>query len=222
MLGDESLQLGGLRLHGGVVDGQVLQCAEPGGQRHQLIVYIAALQHRAFGGVLLKLAVGGGVAPRFLGAAGVLVNAGCIKFFELHSVSSCGLQSPRQPYQIFQVPLFQREKLNLLAQSLAAVKIRAVQNGADVPQGKLQLPKQQNLLQTFQRCIVIQPVTALGAHGGQQTQLIIVLQRAYAYACQSAGFFYGHHDKTLVSFAVLLSYTLTLRQSQVFLEKKCN
>ena len=27
-------------------------------------------------------------------------------------------------------------------------------------------------------------------------------------ACQSAGFFYGHHDKTLVSFAVLLSYTL--------------
>lgn len=72
VLGDESLQLGGLRLHGGVVDGQVLQCAEPGGQRHQLIVYIAALLHRAFGGVLLKLAVGGGVAPRFLGAAGVL------------------------------------------------------------------------------------------------------------------------------------------------------
>ena len=31
VLGDESLQLGGLRLHGGVVDGQVLQCAEPGG-----------------------------------------------------------------------------------------------------------------------------------------------------------------------------------------------
>ena len=111
--------------------------------------------------------------------------------------------------------LFQSQQRDLLFQRHFPVKGGIFQDSLNIFQRKLQFPEQQDLLQTFQRCIVIQAVAAVGMPGsGQQADLVIIVQRAYTHAGQLADFVYGHHGGTSLSLAVSIAYTMTQRKGQ--------
>ena len=96
--------------------------------------------------------------------------------------------------------LLQREQGNLLFERLALVEIRAFDDPPDVLQGKFQLAEQQDLLQLFQGRVVIQPVTGRCVlRGMQKADFVIILQGAYAHACQPAHLMDGSHGGSLLA-----------------------
>ena len=135
-----------------------------------------------------------GVSPCSLRLCGIFLHLFRIKCRKVHILFSFQFYVPRQFNQRFQMLLLHGQQGNLLLQSLVSVKGRAVQNISDLFQRKLQLTKQQNLLQLLQRCIVIQPVSGLGiCRRMQQPDVVIILQGAYAHTCPSAHFVHCHH-----------------------------
>ena len=78
---------------------------------------------------------------------------------------------------------------DLLLQCEGSVKARVVQNVADLPERKLQLPEEQNGMKPPEGCIVIQPVAGLRHLCGlQQADGVIVVERAHAHAAEAADF----------------------------------
>ena len=103
----------------------------------------------------------------------------------------------RKGDEILDMLSLQLQQFDLLLQRLFSVEGGIRQDPLNVFQRKFQFPEQQDLLQTFQRCIVIQAVAAVGMPGGgQQADLVVIVQRAYTHTGQAADFVYGHHGGT--------------------------
>ena len=91
------------------------------------------------------------------------------------------------------------QQRDLLFQCPAAVKVRAVQDAANLLQRELQFPEKQNALQPLQGTRVIQPVPGLRHPGGfQQPDAVIVMQRPDADARSLADLMHGHHGPHLL------------------------
>ena len=79
------------------------------------------------------------------------------------------------------------QQLYLLIQRLIPVKTAAVYDFADILQRKLQLPEEQNLLQPLQLLFALKPVPCFRHFRRlQQTNLVIMVQSAYAHSAHAA------------------------------------
>ena len=105
----------------------------------------------------------------------------------------------RKGDEILDMLSLQLQQFDLLLQRLFSVEGGIRQDPLNVFQRKFQFPEQQDLLQMFQRCIVIQAVARFGVPVWvQQADFIVILQGAYTHAGQAAYFTYGHHGFSLL------------------------
>ena len=194
MLCNESLQLGHQCLGfcgcgGGMADG-----AELGKDTHQRITGRLHLRRGLACGFLLKFLVSVGLAPLFFCLCGVFVDFPVVKGCKVHNGHSCHLNFPGMGNECVQVLPLKLQQVDLLLQSFLLVESGGVENLPDFLQRELQLPEEQNGLQTPQGCIVIQPIACLCHPGGfQQTDGIVVVERAHTHAGDAADFFYSFH-----------------------------
>ena len=89
----------------------------------------------------------------------------------------------------------ERQQLDLLFKRSLAIEGGAFQNRGDFTQRKFQRAEEQNLLEPLELLVAVQPVAGLRPDGGgEQADFVVILQCAYAYACQAADLADGHHS----------------------------
>ena len=109
-----------------------------------------------------------------------------------HKLSFCRtIDCINQPFQSF---FFQHQKPSLLLQRFVLVIVRRRQQTANAFQRKLKLPVKENLLHPKNRLFVIKAIAcgSVNFSRTQQTDLIVIMQRAHADTCILRKFFDLH------------------------------
>ena len=199
MLGNEILQFFHKRLCRIGRRAFFTDCAELAENVHHFFGQSIVLFPGSSPGLLFIFPVFRCASPGSLCLRGILIHLSGVKCGKIHMVfHSCQSDSTCKCNQVFQMLLFQLQKLDLLIQCFSAVKGRVLNNLSDFTKGKLQLTEQKNLLQGFQCCIVIQSVACIRVPGRvQKTDPVVILQRAYTHACQLAYLMNRHHGASL-------------------------